>query len=207
MLKRTLFAAAAAMVMCSSAVAQDGTYHDNVNKNMQNQNNQGMQDKNMNGQGMGTNNSYSMRTYDDVNNWTDHSTWMKDVWMSMNARDAAALQQALWRLPSAEEKAVRKALQKCHMGNDAMFTKIREHSAMSTQGSSGMNTSKFMMSDKDVWNSSIDGLTIYEQRQLEWVWENMLASERDALMNALRACHEHHWSGMRSSGTMSRGGY
>jgi hypothetical protein len=199
MLKRSLLSAAAVMVMCSPVLAQTGTTYYNNENNMKNMQNQGYQNNQS-----GTSMTYSrtMRTYDqsDLNNYSDHAMWWIDAFRELNPRDQAVLLMAIRRLPGNEEMALRKAVQRCHTGSESMFSSERmskyHYMDESTQGS--MTTRKFMMSSGDIWDNTMYGLTKYEQANMAWTWEHMQPSERDALMNLLRSCHEHNM--MKSSG-------
>jgi hypothetical protein len=199
MLKHTTMIITAAMVM-SLAHGQDDVTRKNIEQNMQNSNQQMgyLQQHNMMPVRTMQDRGY---TQSDLENWSDYSPWMNDVYRGLTPRDAVVLKHMLNRMPANEERAVRVALQKCHTGSDSMYSSSQIwQNYMSRQNQnnqdtnwSSMHTRKFMMNDADIWNNTMDGLTIYERRQLGWVWNNMLPSERDALMAAFRTCHEAHW--------------
>jgi len=201
-MKRTLFAAAVAMAMCMPVYGQDGITHDNINKNMQDMHHpkKDVQDNSMTNRSMTT--TSWMRSYDqnDINNWSDHSMWWKDAMKELNHRDQAVLLMAIRRLPGSEEMTLRKAVQNCHIGNEKMFTSERMskyHDMMreSMNQSENMRTRKVVVSSTDIWNNTVESMTAYERARMAWTWEQMQPSEREALMNLLRSCHDHHlWS-------------
>lgn len=163
MITRTLFTLAATLTIATAMGQDDKTMQDAGSMRM------------------------GMRAYDqaDLNKWGNDSMWFKDAMRTLTARDQVLIIAALNRLPSNQELTLRRVI-KQGVAEDSNF----DHSSMTKKDSS--SPGMIEKSPSAVWDTTMRGLSKYDQKTLAHTWENLLPSERQAFLNFFGSSHERH---------------
>lgn len=128
-----------------------------------------------------------MRAYDqaDLNKWGNDSLWFKDAMKTLTYGDQALIVKALHRVPANQELTLRRVIRQC-VAEESSF----DHSAMTKKDA--VSPGMVEKSPSAVWNTTMSGLSKYDQRTLAHTWENLLPSERQAFLNLFGSSHERH---------------
>lgn len=136
--------------------------------------------------------SYGMKTYDqnDLNKSSNDAQWFQDAIKELNYYDQAAILRALQRVNSQDELTLRRVIRQCVTGGSNFDRKYM------------MKGGGYVVTPTRVWDTTMSGLSKYDQKTLAWAWENLLPSERTAFLNLFANCHERYmkWQQMNPSG-------